>query len=79
MLDFTWFNFRSTALVTLIGFLIDIEINLITLGFLLFHINSGLKTIFDDYIHIKKIKLLLFFLIRLFIIELTVRILEFLL
>lgn len=68
-----------TALLVLIGFILDIEINLALIGFLLFHVNLGLKAIFSDYIYIKKLKVILLVLIRISTIELTSCILGFLL
>ena len=66
------------ALLTFFGLLIDLEIILLLSGFLFLHINMGLKTIICDYIHIKKIKIITLALTRIFIIEITRSILEFL-
>lgn len=79
MFNFSWLIFRITALLVLIGFIIDVEISLAITGFLLFHVNLGLKTIFSDYVHVKKLKTILLVLVRISTIELTSSILGFLL
>nr|YP_010888154.1 succinate dehydrogenase subunit 4 [Fushitsunagia catenata]WJJ67931.1 succinate dehydrogenase subunit 4 [Fushitsunagia catenata] len=79
MFNSSWLVFRTTALLILVGFIIDIEINFAIIGFLLFHANLGLTAIFSDYIHIKKLKVILLVLVRVSIIELTSYILGFLL
>ena len=79
MFDLSWLFLRLAALFTLGGFLIDVEIFALVTGFLFCHIHLGLKTIISDYIHTKKIKLVLTILIRVSAIELTRYVLELLL
>lgn len=79
MFNITWFTFRVPVFLVLFGFLFDIEFTLMILGLFLFHINLGLKVIFNDYIHFKKLKIALVTLIRILIVELLVYTLGFLL
>nr|YP_010395103.1 succinate dehydrogenase subunit 4 [Grateloupia elliptica]UQJ72544.1 succinate dehydrogenase subunit 4 [Grateloupia elliptica]UYI31690.1 succinate dehydrogenase subunit 4 [Grateloupia elliptica] len=79
MFDLSWLFLRLAALFTLEGFLIDIEIFALVVGFLFCHVHLGLKTIISDYIHIKKVRLALIILIRISAIELTRYVLELLL
>ena len=69
MFNFSWFLMRLITFFIFLGFLVDIEIFLMTNGFLFLHINLGLKTILDDYIHTKKINLGLNILMRILMIE----------
>nr|AHX02532.1 succinate:cytochrome c oxidoreductase subunit 4 [Schizymenia dubyi] len=69
MFNFSWFLMRLITFFIFLGFLVDIEIFLMASGFLFLHINLGLKTILDDYIHIKKINLGLNILMRILMIE----------
>nr|UAD89534.1 succinate dehydrogenase subunit 4 [Agarophyton chilense] len=59
--------------------MLDIEIAILIMGLVVLHMNFGLKTILNDYIHINKIKIFLVFLIRLSSIEIGRYILEILL
>nr|YP_008963785.1 succinate:cytochrome c oxidoreductase subunit 4 [Grateloupia angusta]AGO19298.1 succinate:cytochrome c oxidoreductase subunit 4 [Grateloupia angusta] len=79
MFELSWLLLRLAALFTLEGFLIDIEVFVLIMGFLFCHVHLGLKTIISDYIHIKKVKLILVILIRILAIELTRYVLELLL
>nr|AHX02556.1 succinate:cytochrome c oxidoreductase subunit 4 [Sebdenia flabellata] len=79
MFNFSWFFLRLAGILTFVGFLIDIELILSITGFLVLHINLGLKAILNDYIHIKKIKFLVIALIRMSTIEITMYALELLL
>lgn len=79
MFNFPWFFLRFAALFALFAFLVDIEIGLGVLGFILLHVNLGLRTLLNDYIHIPKIKLITLSLMRVLIISLTVCILGLLL
>nr|YP_010164473.1 Sdh4 [Polyopes lancifolius]QRM91068.1 Sdh4 [Polyopes lancifolius] len=76
MFDLSWLLLRLAALFTLGAFLVDIEIFVLVTGFLLLHINLGLRTIIGDYIHVKKVKLCLIVLTRISSIELTRYVLE---
>nr|YP_010937573.1 succinate dehydrogenase membrane anchor subunit [Grateloupia asiatica]WKW95603.1 succinate dehydrogenase membrane anchor subunit [Grateloupia asiatica] len=71
MFNLSWLLLRLAALFTLEGFLIDVEIFVLAMGFLFCHIHLGLKTIISDYIHTKKVKLVLIILTRISAIELT--------
>lgn len=61
--------FRVSALLTSSIFLLDIEIFLLIQTLLFLHINMGFVNIINDYIHIKTIKLIYIFLVRILIIE----------
>nr|YP_010199626.1 succinate dehydrogenase subunit 4 [Gracilaria cervicornis]UAD89484.1 succinate dehydrogenase subunit 4 [Gracilaria cervicornis] len=61
------------------GILIDVEIIVLIIGFVLLHMNLGLKAILTDYLHIKKIKITLLFLIRISSIEISRYLVELLL
>lgn len=76
MFNFQWLVLRLVALLTFFGLLVDLEIIVLVSGFLLLHINMGLKTIIYDYIHIKKIKIISLSLSRIFIVEMARYILE---
>nr|AIY34306.1 succinate dehydrogenase membrane anchor subunit [Grateloupia taiwanensis] len=71
MFDLSWLLLRLAALFTLEGFIIDIEIFVFIIGFLFYHVHLGLKTIINDYIHIRKVKLALIILTRISTVELT--------
>ena len=76
MFNFQWITLRLSALNTILGFLIDIEIIFLVSGFILLHINLGLQTIVYDYIHVKKVKFISSTLIRISLIEIARHILE---
>nr|YP_009511831.1 succinate dehydrogenase subunit 4 [Gracilaria ferox]AXI97708.1 succinate dehydrogenase subunit 4 [Gracilaria ferox]UAD89659.1 succinate dehydrogenase subunit 4 [Gracilaria ferox] len=61
------------------GILVDVEITVLIIGFVLLHMNLGLKAILTDYLHIKKIKITLLFLIRISSIEISRYLVELLL
>lgn len=71
MFDFQWLILRLSALLVILGFIFDIEIIILILGFLFLHINLGLKSIIYDYLHTKKIKLILLILARISMIEIS--------
>nr|YP_009511932.1 succinate dehydrogenase subunit 4 [Gracilariopsis mclachlanii]AXI97859.1 succinate dehydrogenase subunit 4 [Gracilariopsis mclachlanii] len=79
MFNVNWFLLRFITFFVLGGIIIDLEILMLLLGFLFFHISLGLITILNDYIHIKKIKIILLILIRISNIEISRYILELLL
>ena len=76
MFNFEWIILRLTALFIFFSFLIDVEIFILIFGFLILHISLGLRTIIFDYIHVKKVKLISFTLIRISLMEITRYILE---
>lgn len=53
------------------GFLADIEAIFLICGFLALHLNLGLATITHDYVHLKKLKILLLYLVRVSLIEVS--------
>nr|YP_011017030.1 succinate dehydrogenase subunit 4 [Gracilaria hainanensis]WQB61708.1 succinate dehydrogenase subunit 4 [Gracilaria hainanensis] len=61
------------------GILLDVEIVILLIGLIFLHMNLGLRAILTDYVHIKKIKIMLLFLIRISSVELSRYILELLL
>nr|YP_009490439.1 SdhD [Gracilaria textorii]AWH62625.1 SdhD [Gracilaria textorii] len=79
MFDITWILTRLGGILFFSGILLDIEIIVLIIGLALLHINLGLKTILIDYIHIKKIKITLLFLIRISSIEISRCLIELLL
>nr|YP_009511957.1 succinate dehydrogenase subunit 4 [Melanthalia intermedia]AXI97884.1 succinate dehydrogenase subunit 4 [Melanthalia intermedia] len=76
MFNVHWLLLRLAGLFVFEGILVDIEIIILISGFLLLHINLGLQTILNDYIHIKRIKITLLILTRLSNIEVSRYILE---
>ena len=76
MFNFQWLVLRLVILFVVISFFVDIEILLLISGFLIIHINIGLRTIVYDYIHIKKVKFISSNLIRISLIEIIRYILE---
>lgn len=76
MFNFQWMVLRLTALFIVLSLLIDIEIFLLISGFLIVHMNLGLRTIVSDYMHLKKFKFISSNLIRISLIEVTRYILE---
>nr|YP_009130758.1 SdhD [Agarophyton chilense]AKA27613.1 SdhD [Agarophyton chilense]ASP44541.1 succinate:cytochrome c oxidoreductase subunit D [Agarophyton chilense] len=79
MFDVTWVFIRLGGFFFFGGLMLDIEIAILIMGLVVLHMNFGLKTILNDYIHINKIKIFLVFLIRLSSIEIGRYILEILL
>nr|YP_009490414.1 SdhD [Gracilaria tenuistipitata]ARU07645.1 SdhD [Gracilaria tenuistipitata]AWH62574.1 SdhD [Gracilaria tenuistipitata]AWH62599.1 SdhD [Gracilaria tenuistipitata var. liui]AXI97783.1 succinate dehydrogenase subunit 4 [Gracilaria tenuistipitata] len=79
MFDITWVLIRLAGFLFFFGLLLDIEIILLIVGLVLLHMNLGLNTILNDYIHFNKIKVFLTFLIRFSSIEIGRYILELLL
>lgn len=69
MLELYGLVFRLGALLIVPMFLVDFEIYLLFQVGLFLHISSGLNSIINDYIHVKKIWLIFFFLIRISTIE----------
>nr|QJH88476.1 Sdh4 [Pterocladia lucida] len=67
---FNWIIIRFVALLILAAFLIDIEFIILNLSFIFLHINLGIKTIVQDYIHVERVNLLSLILIRVCYIEL---------
>nr|AHX02510.1 succinate:cytochrome c oxidoreductase subunit 4 [Schimmelmannia schousboei] len=67
--NFYWFLFRMSALLILSGFIIENEVILLIFGFLFLHIRLGLNAITSDYIHSKKLRLIVNSLIRISIVE----------
>lgn len=76
MIIFQWLIVRIVALFISLAMLIDIEMLIVTLSFLIVHISIGLKAIIHDYIHFQKIKLILLILLRVSAIEISRYILE---
>lgn len=76
MITFQWLIVRIVALFLSLTMLIDIEILIVMLSFLIIHIIIGLKAIIYDYIHFQKIKLTLLILLRVSAIEISRYILE---
>nr|YP_010395092.1 succinate dehydrogenase subunit 4 [Polyopes affinis]UQJ72533.1 succinate dehydrogenase subunit 4 [Polyopes affinis] len=76
MVTFQWLTVRIVALFISLTILIDIEMLVVMLSFLMIHISIGLKAIIHDYIHFQKIKLMLLILLRVSIIETSRYILE---
>nr|AXI97808.1 succinate dehydrogenase subunit 4 [Gracilaria vermiculophylla]WDZ68100.1 succinate dehydrogenase subunit 4 [Gracilaria vermiculophylla] len=79
MFDITWIFIRLGGFFLLGGVVLDVELTMFIIGLVLLHMNFGLKTILNDYIHINKIKIALLLLIRLSSIEIGRYILELLL
>lgn len=69
--SFNWFGIRWAALILVSAVLIDIELILLNIGFIFFHINKGLQTIIKDYIHIEKASLISLSIIKISYIELV--------
>nr|WCH57862.1 succinate dehydrogenase subunit 4 [Caulacanthus ustulatus] len=76
MITLKWIFMHLIVSLVFTGIFIDSEIICLILGLAFLHINSGLTTILEDYLHLKKIKLILVFLIRALSIELFKLILE---
>nr|YP_008994221.1 succinate:cytochrome c oxidoreductase subunit 4 [Rhodymenia pseudopalmata]AGO19273.1 succinate:cytochrome c oxidoreductase subunit 4 [Rhodymenia pseudopalmata] len=73
MFNISWFFLRFASFSTFSGFLFDLEIGLASVGFLLFHIILGLRSVLKDYIHTKKVKILSLSLLRIVSIELWLK------
>nr|YP_009490389.1 SdhD [Gracilaria spinulosa]AWH62549.1 SdhD [Gracilaria spinulosa] len=71
MIDINWILMRLGGIFLFSGIFLDVEIVVLIIGFVLIHMNLGLKTILVDYIHIEKIKITLLFLIRISSIEIS--------
>lgn len=76
MITFQWLIVRVVALFISLTILIDIEMFVVMLSFLIIHISIGLKAIIHDYIHFQKIKLMLLILLRVSAIEISRYVLE---
>nr|WCH57646.1 succinate dehydrogenase subunit 4 [Hypnea wynnei] len=72
-----WLIIRFSSLLTLCGVVLDLELVFFVIGFLLIHISIGICAILYDYVHIKKIKCVLIFLVKISSIEITRSIMEF--
>lgn len=79
MFKIYWLFLRLAGLFVFESILIDIEISILIFGFLSLHMNLGLQTILNDYIHIRKVKIFLLILVRISSIETNKYFLELLL
>nr|YP_009317639.1 succinate:cytochrome c oxidoreductase subunit 4 [Pterocladiella musciformis]AOX49091.1 succinate:cytochrome c oxidoreductase subunit 4 [Pterocladiella musciformis] len=68
--SYSWFTIRLAALLILATIIIDVEIVGLIMSLAFFHINYGIKTIIQDYIHTEKLYLVSLTLIRICYIEL---------
>lgn len=69
MWNFYEWVFRLSALLIIPILLIDIEIYFLIQILIFLHINMGLVVIISDYIHIKKVKTIFLFSLRILAIE----------
>nr|YP_010555052.1 succinate dehydrogenase hydrophobic subunit [Kappaphycus malesianus]UYR20473.1 succinate dehydrogenase hydrophobic subunit [Kappaphycus malesianus] len=74
-----WIILRFSVLFLLFGLCLEVEIIVLLLGFIVFHVRIGIITILHDYVHVKKVKLILLSLAKILSIEISKYILEFLL
>lgn len=77
ILIFFWFIIILFSIYIVYGFLFDIEILNLVMGFLLYHIYVGFQTLLNDYFHIKYIKYILLLFLRVSILEISRYIFEF--
>nr|YP_010484906.1 succinate:cytochrome c oxidoreductase subunit 4 [Hypnea cervicornis]UVW80600.1 succinate:cytochrome c oxidoreductase subunit 4 [Hypnea cervicornis]WCH57958.1 succinate dehydrogenase subunit 4 [Hypnea marchantiae] len=77
MFNLEWILIRFSSLFTLFGIIFDLEIVFFVIGFLFTHISLGICSILYDYIHIKKLKYLFIFLVKILSIEIAKNIMEF--
>lgn len=73
-----WWLLRIPVILFLPSMFYDLEIIFLIFTFILLHLNLGLKSILNDYLHSKKTKVFLLSLIRVCNFEFTRCILEFL-
>nr|YP_009040500.1 succinate dehydrogenase hydrophobic subunit [Kappaphycus striatus]AHG98599.1 succinate dehydrogenase hydrophobic subunit [Kappaphycus striatus] len=74
-----WIILRFSVLFLLLGLCLEVEIIILLLGFIVFHVKTGIITILHDYVHVKKVKLIFLSLAKISSIEISKYILEFLL
>lgn len=75
-INFYFFILRFYVLFFFIALICDCELFFISYNLFFFHLLSGITSIFNDYIHLKKLKLLLTFITKVLIITTTSIILE---
>nr|WCH57670.1 succinate dehydrogenase subunit 4 [Hypnea sp.] len=76
MYTIEWLILRFSVLFVLIGIIFDIEITFFFISFLFVHITMGVFAILCDYIHIKKLKYISIFLMKISAIEVSKNIIE---
>lgn len=74
--SYNWLFLRLSVILLIISYWFDFEIILVCINLLFLHINIGFKSILFDYIHIKKIVILLFSLLRISVILNLIQIAE---
>nr|QJF58176.1 succinate:cytochrome c oxidoreductase subunit 4 [Corallina officinalis]QJF58199.1 succinate:cytochrome c oxidoreductase subunit 4 [Corallina officinalis] len=73
-----WWLLRIPVILFLPSVLYDLEIIFLIFAFIFLHLNLGLKSILNDYLHNKKTKVFLLLLIRICSFEFIRCVLEFL-
>ena len=71
-----WWIVRISALLSFPSFFYDIEVIFFIISLLILHITLGLQTTLNDYLHNKRVKILLVVLTRLASLELLRYVLE---
>nr|YP_009445915.1 succinate dehydrogenase hydrophobic subunit [Eucheuma denticulatum]ATX68857.1 succinate dehydrogenase hydrophobic subunit [Eucheuma denticulatum] len=79
MFTIEWIVLRLSVLFLLFGLIFEIEVIIVLLGFIIFHVRIGIITILYDYIHVRKIRLFFLSLVKILSIEMSKYIVEFLL
>nr|YP_009114099.1 succinate:cytochrome c oxidoreductase subunit 4 [Palmaria palmata]AHB62162.1 succinate:cytochrome c oxidoreductase subunit 4 [Palmaria palmata] len=74
-----WHTTRLSAFALIPGFLLDIEIIFLVVGFSFVHAKSGVESIICDYVHNQYTQLLFLVFLRLCFLEIIFCIVEFLL
>ena len=75
-MTYQWWLIRVPVLLLIPSFFYDIEVVFLISSFLVLHLTFGLKTIVNDYLHNKTLKIFLSVLVRLTSLELLRYILE---
>lgn len=76
IINYNWLFLRLSVILLFISYWLDFEIILISINFLFLHINIGFKSIIFDYLHLQKISIFLFSLLRISLIINLVQIVE---
>nr|YP_009445888.1 succinate dehydrogenase hydrophobic subunit [Betaphycus gelatinus]ATX68829.1 succinate dehydrogenase hydrophobic subunit [Betaphycus gelatinus] len=79
MFNIEWIILRLSVLFLLLGLTFEVEIIVLVLGFIVLHIRLGIITILNDYVHIKKIKSICLFSVKVLSIEVSKYVMEFIL
>nr|AHX02462.1 succinate:cytochrome c oxidoreductase subunit 4 [Plocamium cartilagineum] len=77
IITFSWFITITLYIYMIYGFFFDIEILILIIKFLWYHIYIGFQVILNDYFHIQYIKNLLLLFLRIFILEISRHFFEF--